>query len=536
MVTSDARMRLPPDTATNLGEAQNESDSSSARDIEEYGTSGSSAVGSYHELEGGTGREVNFRPPRYSSPELGPIGANVTIVLNGVEHGCVLRDVSQNGVAFEWREARAFEVGATLPLIVVSFDQHEAYRGGARVGSVRSLEQGQVVGAHFLDTLMNIDDVLHLRDVKAWSGRGPGLELKDRPWRVAGYSNFKALVGELKLFLEDAEHQLAELEGSLPWHVAHGDQASPARAALVTRLRHEVADAIVEASNAINDSLSTATPSDRQVLKEYSQRCLHSLMMQSPWMRRAREKPLGYPGDYELMNGLYANHFTGGTLFAKTLNMGIVATLAGEAVRERKNAIKRVLSALLDERRPADRPIRILSIAAGPAQETFELLEERDTVEHPVEIVLFDQDKRALAFAYNRLERIVSTRWQDRVKIVYLHDSIKRLLRDEGLFTGFGKFDAIFSCGLFDYLQPRTASSLIGNFCGNLASGGTVYVGNMTPDNPSRWFMEFHCDWYLLYRERDELIRIGRLGAPEAEVSIMEEATGINPFVTLTRP
>ncbi len=39
--------------------------------------------------------------------------------------------------------------------------------------------------------------------------------------------------------------------------------------------------------------------------------------MQSPWMHRARHKPLGYLGDFEMMNGLYGNHFAGSTLFAK---------------------------------------------------------------------------------------------------------------------------------------------------------------------------------------------------------------------------
>jgi hypothetical protein len=252
-------------------------------------------------------------------------------------------------------------------------------------------------------------------------------------------------------------------------------------------------------------------------------------------MHRAREKPLGYPGDYELMNGLYGRHFSGSTLFAKAVNLGFVSTGAGAAVRERKNLVKRELSSLLDGPARSDRPIRVLSIAAGPAQEIYELLSEREAVPCPVEIVLFDQDKRALAFSYSRLKRLVHERWADRVKLVYLHDSIKRLLRDASLFAGFGEFDAIFSCGLFDYLQPRTAASLSGAFFGNLARGGTVYIGNMTPENPSRWFMEFHLDWVLQYRERSEMLAFARAGAPGAEVLIVEEATGFNPFVTLRR-
>jgi extracellular factor (EF) 3-hydroxypalmitic acid methyl ester biosynthesis protein len=488
----------------------------------------------YEQLEGGAGREINFRPPRYPSSELGPVGAVVDVAQGGEVHQCELYDISQNGVAFEWVLPRLL-VGETIPCLTVRFDRHEAYRGEARVGSVRDVEGKQIVGASFLDTLMNIEDVLQLRDVKAWTRAGQGPALRERPWRVAGHERFKSLVAELRLFLLDAEEQLGELETSLPWHVAHGDQDSPARAALIERVRVEVVAEIVSASNAIDGALRGASPAERQALKEYSLRHLHGFLMQSPWMRRAREKPLGYPGDFEIMNSVYGHHFNGHTLFAKAVNMGFVWTAGAAAVRERKNVIKEQLLERLNANTPEGTPLRILSIAAGPAQETYELLQECETLPRPLEVVLFDQDKRALAFSYGRLKRVVGSKWPHQVKIIYLHDSIKRLLRDPTIFSGFGTFDVIFSCGLFDYLQRRTASSLAATLYGNLAPGGTVFIGNMTPANPSRWFMELHLDWFLIYREQAEILDFARTGAPDARLSILEERTGINPFVTLTR-
>jgi extracellular factor (EF) 3-hydroxypalmitic acid methyl ester biosynthesis protein len=204
-------------------------------------------------------------------------------------------------------------------------------------------------------------------------------------------------------------------------------------------------------------------------------------------------------------------------------------------VRERKNMIKAQLRQCLENKRPSGRPIRVLSIAAGPAQETYELLQEIERIEHPVEIVLFEQDKGALTYSYSRLNRVVASRGSDRVKVTYLHDSIKRLLRDPRLFSTFGEFDFVFSCGLFDYLQHRTAASLAGSLYGNLAKGGSVLIGNMTPANPSRWFMELHLDWYLIYREHEEILAFARAGAPSAQLAMVEEATGVNPFVRLTR-
>ena len=95
---------------------------------------------------------------------------------------------------------------------------------------------------------MNIEDVLQLRDVKAWKGGNEtqGFGLRGAPWRTPGHAAFKAKVSELKLFLEDARTKFGELEASLPWHVAHGEQDSPARDVLIERIRVEFAADVVQ--------------------------------------------------------------------------------------------------------------------------------------------------------------------------------------------------------------------------------------------------------------------------------------------------
>jgi extracellular factor (EF) 3-hydroxypalmitic acid methyl ester biosynthesis protein len=500
-------------------------------------SSGTISIAEYVDLDGGQGRDVFFRPDRYQRSDLGPVGAVVEVELGSKVERCDLHDVSQNGIAFEWPRELPVEIGKVLERIVVKFDHHEAYAGEARVSSVRRGGERVLVGVSLLETLMNIEDVLHLRDVKAWTAGADtkGLGLVEAPWHVAGQESFKAQIAELRLFLEDAQRRFSELEASLPWHVVNGDQGSPAREALVERIRTEFCQEVVRRSNEIDIALRPASKNEREALREYTLRHLHPLLMQAPWMHRARTKPLGYPGDYEIMNGLYGNHFTGASLFAKAVNLSFVTTPAAEAVRTRKNLIKEQLSALLDAH-GADKPTRILTIAAGPAQEVYELLQERTAIDSPLEIVLFDQDKRALSFSYGRLKRVVAQRWQGRVKIVHLHDSIKRLLRGgASVFSGHGAFDAVIACGLFDYLQMLTAVSLSRSLYALVAPGGTLYVGNMVPSNPSRWFMELHLDWYLVYREHAEMLEFARTAAPDAHIRILEEPTGVNPFVALAR-
>lgn len=92
---------------------------------------------SYHtELEGTTGPGIHFRPARYPRSALGTMGAVVLGQNQGKSRRCELRDVSRNGLAFEWAGAEPPTMGELLEE-VVSFDGHEAYRGRVRVCSLR---------------------------------------------------------------------------------------------------------------------------------------------------------------------------------------------------------------------------------------------------------------------------------------------------------------------------------------------------------------------------------------------------------------
>jgi hypothetical protein len=45
--------------------------------------------------------------------------------------------------------------------------------------------------------------------------------------------------------------------------------------------------------------------------------------------------------------------------------------------------------------------------------------------------------------------------------------------------------------------------------------------------------MEFHFDWWLVYRDREQLLELARAAVPSAAIALVEEESGVNPFVTL---
>jgi len=489
-------------------------------------------VRGYEELEGADGRSVFFRPHRYSAADLEPLQGAVSVTLDGTRREFPLLDVSQSGVAVSWP--------AEVPVrqkqrasIALRFDGHVAFRGDVVVGAVRQRGSETVVAFSFGDFLLDVDEILQLRSVKAWTSTSQSPLIRDRAWGLGSGEHFQARVAEMRLLLEDGEQQLGALEKRLPWHVIQGE-GNPALDALVRSLRGGFVAEVIRVSEAIDEAVRElpeghANPAARA----WSHRHVHDYLMQAPCCHRARHKPFGYPGDYEVMNFIYTRNFEGPSLFARAVGLAFTNSVAARAVRYRKDLVKRQLAALLSTRAGSSSPLRVLSIAAGPAQELYELFEEADELPAPVEIVLFEQDKNALAHAWRRLKSAVEGRLSGQVKLTFLHDSIKRLLRDRQLFAEFGRFDLVYSCGLYDYLAERTAVVLTRHLARSAAPGGQVLVANMV-DHPTRWLMEHHLDWPLIYRTREELVDVGRQAVPGARVRILEEESQANPFIELS--
>jgi extracellular factor (EF) 3-hydroxypalmitic acid methyl ester biosynthesis protein len=492
---------------------------------------GSGRVRQYEDLDGSLGREVFFRPQRYTAADLAPLRGLVTVFTPDAPRDCELVDVSQNGAAFVWPLDAASLPRERLE-IGLRFDSHAAFHGAARVGSMREQDGLTVVGVSFDDFLLDIDEVLQLRSVQAWASGGAAPRARGKPWAIHGCERYKSLVADLRLLLEDAQRELAAIEAKLPWHVLHGAD-NPARAALVFQLRSEFVVDVVSLTEEIDSAVRELPQGHRDpAAREWSRRYVEEFLLQSPGNQRARAKPFGYPGDYEVMNFIYERPFEGSSLFGRAVQLAFWHSRSAIAVRARKDLVKRELKALLSRHAGSKRPLRVLSIASGPAQELAELFDEVAELPAPLEVVLFEQDKNALAHAWRRLAP-ARARFPGDVRIMFLHDSIKRLLRDAELFSPFGEFDLIYSAGLLDYLQQRTAVVLTRHLAKASAPGGQLLIANMV-DHPAHWYLEVPLEWPLVYRTREDLLDVGRRAVPGAVLEVLEDASGANPFLRLT--
>lgn len=249
-------------------------------------------------------------------------------------------------------------------------------------------------------------------------------------------------------------------------------------------------------------------------------------LSQSWLVNRARTKPRGYAGDYELLDWICEERI-GEHPFGRTLDRFFQNQAAPAAVRARTDLAAAEMVRHYLNRPPGE--FRIVSVGAGPAADVRKAaamlpLERR----RDLHVTLLDVDPAALDFAKQKLAELLPA---DRIEPRQVN--LMRLpQRGEALPEG----DFLICPGLFDYLDDNAAADMLALFWRRLAPGGRLLTGNFAV-HPTRSYMEWIGNWYLLYRTPADLRALaGRAGLSEVVCTVAAERYGIDLFLTAERP
>ena len=215
------------------------------------------------------------------------------------------------------------------------------------------------------------------------------------------------------------------------------------------------------------------------------------------------DKPRGYIGDSEMMNMIYKGGYVGETSYSKVLYKFSIDHDGALAVRNRRNVISDKLRNIYTEKNKNEKTnLRIMSVACGPFYELEDFFKDSDDLIES-DFVLLDQDELAINDARNTIQQ-VEKKIGLRLSIQFLKESIRTVISDKNLTDKIGKFDFIYSMGLFDYLTPLVAKIVMKKLFSLLKPGGIILIGNYHHKNPSRYYMEYWHDWVLYYRDEDD--------------------------------
>jgi extracellular factor (EF) 3-hydroxypalmitic acid methyl ester biosynthesis protein len=353
------------------------------------------------------------------------------------------------------------------------------------------------------------------------------------------WERIHSILPEYKVVLADMQNYFVDLRRWLE-QVEFGIRSSPEGESLQIEREviHELVPSVLPSINSLfsrfEDVADKVIPELLPFHRTYAKRQLHPLVLCSPFAYRTYHKPLGYAGDYEMVNMILRDPLEGSSLFAKSVNLWFLTQAPATAHR---NRIQYLTKRLLEEtrrRQSLRRTMRIFDLGCGPAWEVQQFLSQ-DAVSNHASFSLLDFNDETLEHAGTVLEDL-KRKFGRITKIDLMKKSVHQFLKEEGKpLPDRPRYDLIYCAGIFDYLSDRICKRLMNIFYSMLEPGGLLIGTNVDTSNPSRNGMEYLLEWHLTYRNGQQLKALIPDEAPTGSARIMSDETGVNHYIEVRK-
>jgi hypothetical protein len=449
----------------------------------------------YEELKGASGREVWFRAPRYEARKLFPHLPPRVRIGDSLHK---MHDISLGGVAVVCSQTAEDipDVGEVVPLTIQQ-SGYPIFESNARVCRRENTVFGSKLAFSFVNGFVEFDKLMS-RNVQAQIAMqsalftGEASQLVPKEYRVFCADVLK-LLGSYRDLLDENFVLAQQFERDFDLDGIY--EACEARLVQHWRTLWRTGNDLVRG---IMD--------DRDVLEQTK---AFTEVVVTPELRlgaiwdRSYAKPLGYPGDFEVMNQVYDWQRLGSNVYRMLMHR--LGLEVAECIKTRMEVVRAQIARVVQEKGTA-RAARILSLGSGPAREIEMFLAGANLKGRRAEFTLIDQEQAALKYAVEKtFPHVLNSKGQARVQCLNL--SFTDILRGTGNLASLPPQDMIYSVGLIDYLADRRAQSLVRRLYDTLASGGLMIIGNMNDTALSNlWPMEFITDWSLYYRSDADML------------------------------
>ncbi|MFN9603753.1 MAG: class I SAM-dependent methyltransferase, partial [Planctomycetota bacterium] len=213
--------------------------------------------------------------------------------------------------------------------------------------------------------------------------------------------------------------------------------------------------------------------------------------LKSWFANRARTKPTGFPGDYEMLCKIYGDSKPGIGIGIYLDRIFMDVPLAC-AVRGRLEMARKFLTQEIETRRGSHEPVRILDIASGPCREYMNWPSQLPAID----VVAMDSDPRAIEY----VNTTVATQMPKPSRLSSIQYNAFRTRSPEATIQKFGKFDIIYSVGLCDYLTDDVLVKLLSAWHETLSDNGVLFVAFKDTIRYDQTIYQWHLDWFFYQR------------------------------------
>jgi len=350
---------------------------------------------------------------------------------------------------------------------------------------------------------------------------------------------FKIVVADMQTFLYELRLWLDQLELGIQ------NFQQPLRSALEKEAVETLSKPVVQSVDAFIDHFESivAGLEEGEHPRHYAhlRRQLHPFLLSSPFAHRAFNKPLGYAGDYQMVDMMIRAPCEGATLFAKIINVWLLGQSPAQAHRNRVDYLERKLFEETAHTKAAGRVNKVLNLGCGPADEVQRFFSGQNISQHAV-LTLVDFNEETLSYLQDKLEGIKNNLVRP-ISFQLIKRSVYQILKDGGrtIRHAAGEpYDYIYCAGLFDYLSDSVCKQIMNIFYEMLAPGGLLLATNATDalncSRPFRYSMEYILDWHLIYRDKAHFAAVAPDLADADKITVIAEDTGANLFLEVRKP
>jgi len=485
------------------------------------------------------GASVLSRPVKNTRSAASSSGASEIQIVFQTTDGVTLRGTpihfNRHTAVWElYNPSSAPRLSETLPGFKIIFQERTVYAGravisnlvdaGAKIICDATLDEANWAG---LDFTAPLPDGQLANEFKNFLGEW------QKFYKVS--AEFKIVVADLQTFLTDLRLWLEQVDLGL--RAAPASQRHSREQKIAGELAPAILPLLTNFFEKFESALRQVEPELLSAHQHFARRQLHPLLLCSPFLYRCFVKPLGFAGDYEMVNMMLREPLEGASLYAKIINLWFVRQPPAEAHR---NRIARLVRQLQDTAARVARtapPARILSVGCGPAHEVQQFL-RASHLANRVHFTLIDFNEETLANCQSAVNE-AKIKGGRNTQFQFVKKSVQQIVRESARQAEpeAGKpFDLVYCAGLFDYLSDAFCRQLTDIFYGWLTPGGRLVTTNVDDYNPRRLTMEHIMEWHLFYRSSADLLALKPAAAPEDGCTVKSDATGVNLYFEAQKP
>jgi extracellular factor (EF) 3-hydroxypalmitic acid methyl ester biosynthesis protein len=456
--------------------------------------------------------------------------------VNGPELRCALAKLNRFIVVFEVHDsAGILRVSEVLPDLKIVFHERTIYSGRATVRNLMNAGEILICEAALEETCwMDLQlDPASMKNGLLHQKFGDFLQEWQKSYKVL--PDYKTVVADMQTFLTDLRLWLEQVELSI--RSSPDANRSELEREIADRLSPEVflpLDALFEKF----ESIAGLVEKDLQPVHQvYARRQLQPLLLSAPFAFRSVTKPLGYAGDYEIVNMILRDPHEGGSLYARILNRWFVKQPPAEAHR---NRVKYLTERLCDETlrvTAADKKLRVLNVGSGPAKEVQDFLAQ-SVLSNSAELMLLDFNEETLRYGQKVIEDC-RHRYARKTRIQFVKKSVVQLLKGKSRGVASApaqQYDFVYCAGLLDYLTNAVSKQLIQVLYDMVAPGGLCVVTNVDASNPIQHWLEYILEWPLIYRNSEQMFDLCPAEAGREKSKVISDITGVNIYLEIRKP